>query len=423
MTRDRFSERDMARLLSDLAMPSQPWYRDELVQLTAETRQRPAWMFPERWIPVDTTLRRTPVAALNPRRLVLLGLLVLAAVVAVVVATGAVRKPPLPPYGPAANGVMVYEAGFDIFLVDRITGETRPIAEGSDYDSDPRFSPDGRKIAFVRYGANGSYGVLADADGSNVHPMPGKPCKDCTGWGWMGDSRTIWATSTVPGSEIMLHDTVTGEHTAIDVPGEVMHVAPRPPDDLEIGFVTQLADDRAVLYSMNRDGSDLKALATTGESNSFAYSPDGSRIAYEANAAGVDMWTIHIVGSDGRDDIELPRAPWLIHQGGPAWSPDGQTLLVWRTYSTHGGPIFSILKPNGELVRDITSLEIAGDWAFSPDGTSIVYVTNVATARETGRCPDGDRTTCPSVVIKVSDGTLTTLPFTPVSLSYQRASP
>ena len=81
-----------------------PSYRDDIVQLTADTRQRPAWTFPERWIPVDTTLRRTPVEAPILRRLALLGLLVLAAVVAVIVATGAIRKPPLPPYGPAANG-------------------------------------------------------------------------------------------------------------------------------------------------------------------------------------------------------------------------------------------------------------------------------------------------------------------------------
>ena len=93
---------------------------------------------------------------------------------------------------------MVYVGGSNIYLVDPTTGATRPIADGPELDSDPRFSPDGRKIAFVRYAGNGSFGVLAGADGSNVHPMPGPPCGDCTGWGWMGDSRTIFAIVDSP---------------------------------------------------------------------------------------------------------------------------------------------------------------------------------------------------------------------------------
>ena len=137
----------------------------------------------------------------------------------------------------------------------------------------------------------------------------------------------------------------------------------------------------------------------------------------------MDTWTIHVIGSDGRDDTELPRAPWLIHQGGPTWAHDGRSLLVWRTYSTQAGPILSIVQPDGELIRDITTVEIAGDWAYSPDGSSIVYVTDVAGARETGRCPTGDTTNCPSVVIDVSDGPWRPLPFKPFRLSYQRVSP
>ena len=93
----RHFERDLPELLADLAVPVVPSYRDDIVQLTADTRQRPAWTFPERWIPVDTTLRRIPSS--KPRflrRLALLGFAFLAAVVAVIVATGAIRKPPLP---------------------------------------------------------------------------------------------------------------------------------------------------------------------------------------------------------------------------------------------------------------------------------------------------------------------------------------
>ena len=54
MNDDRF-EKDLPGLLAELAPRAKPDYRDDIVRQTARTRQRPAWMFPERWIPMSVT--------------------------------------------------------------------------------------------------------------------------------------------------------------------------------------------------------------------------------------------------------------------------------------------------------------------------------------------------------------------------------
>lgn len=54
MTADPRLERNLPAILADLGAGPVPDYVDSLLARTARTRQRPGWVFPERWLPVDT---------------------------------------------------------------------------------------------------------------------------------------------------------------------------------------------------------------------------------------------------------------------------------------------------------------------------------------------------------------------------------
>ena len=69
MTSPRRFEADLPVLLADLYLTGKPHYRDDLLRLTARTPQRPAWSFPERWIPMQIATRLAPAAQLPIRRL------------------------------------------------------------------------------------------------------------------------------------------------------------------------------------------------------------------------------------------------------------------------------------------------------------------------------------------------------------------
>ena len=97
MTADRRFERDLPDLLADLYLGPAPDYRDELVRQFAATSQRPAWTFPERWIPMSvTTLARQALQPLPWRTIGLLVVLALLAAVALVAYMGSQRALPLP---------------------------------------------------------------------------------------------------------------------------------------------------------------------------------------------------------------------------------------------------------------------------------------------------------------------------------------
>jgi hypothetical protein len=64
MTTDRRLERDLPSILGELAAGPHPDYIDDVLATTAQRRQRAAWTFPERWLPM-VDIARQPV--LTPR--------------------------------------------------------------------------------------------------------------------------------------------------------------------------------------------------------------------------------------------------------------------------------------------------------------------------------------------------------------------
>ena len=73
MNRDRF-DHSLSGWLADQS--STPTYLDEAMARTRATRQRPAWSFPERWLPMQLTMRRAYV----PRPFFYLALVALLAI-------------------------------------------------------------------------------------------------------------------------------------------------------------------------------------------------------------------------------------------------------------------------------------------------------------------------------------------------------
>ena len=144
-------ERRLPDILADLSAAPYPDYTDALLARTASARQRPVWVFIERWLPMSMVSAARAAAPRVPWRLVgALALLILALVVGGILFAGA-RQQSLPaPFGPAANGLFAYSADGDIYVADPVTGDGRAIVTGPEDDSDPVWSRDGTRIAFRR---------------------------------------------------------------------------------------------------------------------------------------------------------------------------------------------------------------------------------------------------------------------------------
>jgi len=96
MTSPRRFEQDVPALLADLYLAGTPDYRDDLVRQVRAVRQRPAWTFPGRWLPMEITTARVPMTRLPMRQLGLLALIAIL-VAALFAAYIGSRQPKLPP--------------------------------------------------------------------------------------------------------------------------------------------------------------------------------------------------------------------------------------------------------------------------------------------------------------------------------------
>ena len=78
MNRPENLERDLTAWFVETATPRVPDFTDDILRLTAGTRQRPRWSFPERWLPMSViTLGRRTLEPLPWRTIGLLAALAL----------------------------------------------------------------------------------------------------------------------------------------------------------------------------------------------------------------------------------------------------------------------------------------------------------------------------------------------------------
>jgi serine/threonine protein kinase/Tol biopolymer transport system component len=294
-----------------------------------------------------------------------------------------------------------------------------------DIDSAVTFSPDQKRIAFMRGSmVRGTTElVLADADGGNARVLAAAQPPDqfqSETPAWSSDGRTILAvaTSTRPGVPMILYAVVaqTGSmHTVSEAWGFVRDVQWLPgggsflatgvdlsgiatPQIWEIAYpsgtrsrvtndlnayigVSISADGRSVatvqtetvanVYIAERADKEPRRI-TTGAgradgTNGLAWMPDG-RIVYSSTASGLpQLW---ICKGDGTNATQLTS---LFAPATFPWSaPDGK-WIYFTSYGKEGVSLFRIA-PDGSGLQQLTTDGDARNGIVSPDG-KIVYVT------------------------------------------------
>jgi len=402
---ERF-ERSVPSLLEELGMSPAPDYRDSIVRQTAAMRQRPAWTFPERWLPMDITTQRVGLAPIRWRPIVLVAVAALLVAAAVAIGIGSQHRLP-PPFGPARNGAIAYFEGGDIFVGDPLTGTSRLIIGGPSNDGYPLFSRDGTKIAFLRtVGASASQVLVANADGTGARTLTNAPLDGINAADWSADGRFLLVSYVDgPRPAIGILDVERGGIRRLDVDGS--GAVFRPPDGREIAFTAAEGGTDAI-YVVGRDGGEPRRLATGGGP---IYSPDGSRIAYGRDyQPELARNETRVMNADGSDDRLVGDRPDIQYQGAPLWSPDGTQLLVFRN-SRIDGLVLAVIPADGSGPGRQFAAGFShgfGGLGWSPDGTQIV--STPASEADTAR------------LVNLADGSVRHVPRWYVA-SWQRLAP
>jgi Tol biopolymer transport system component len=135
------------------------------------------------------------------------------------------------------------------------------------------------------------------------------------------------------------------------------------------GRILYDANSYGGLLMINPDGSGEVAVPHTGDANSPAWSPDGTRIAFQGQDNRGDS-DIYVVRGDGSGRTELTFS--TAFDGDPAWSPDG-TQIAFESTRAGNSDVFAIAADGSKETQLTTSPSFDGDPAWSPDGSRIVF--------------------------------------------------
>ena len=387
MTFEQRFERDLPLILDDIAMAPYPDYVDNVLSTTAQRRQRASWTFPGRWLPMVIATTRVPTAATPWRQLGVLALLavLIGTMIAVYVGTRAPKVPA--PFGPADNGLVALQRNGDLYVVDPQTSEETLLVGGPEQDDWVDFTPDGTRGVFIRWGPENGGLTVAKIGSVSINGGPPQFIeKDVI----HGDS---WIQVAPNGRDVAF--------TAYDYSTPVLRIHVASLDgssyhqfsDVQItdyGGLNYLAPDgREIVYlarSLNQQTHDIRALdVSTGQTRAIletsigadifgnvAAAPDGKHLAYALMSASGGT-TVHLIGTDGRDDTVVGHLTGATFEGWPQWDPQGRRLLIERDAGDGvARPVVVDLSGGPDVVIDSTISSAGAGKTWAPDGTAIL---------------------------------------------------
>lgn len=323
---------------------------DDVFHVTRTSRQRGGVI--GRSVTAAIEWWQTPVVLrLVPRQvfyLVVVGLLVIAAAVAI--ATIGARRP-APPFGLAANGLIAFDRDGAVVLarpdasgIAEVT--TIPDARG------PIFAPDGERVAFYRTADGVATIMVAQADGQDPHAVSAG---------------------------------ITIDALAMDTPPSWS------PDSQSLVF-GGLSDGRRQVFVASADGGGPHAIGGTGLSRiDPAWAPDGGWIAFqgfrpdEDAAAGQYRTTagLYVIRPDGRDETLLVKGTGgdFIYRK-PQWLPDPERRVLAYSIgepSHYDIATFDLASMRQTLISAEPAAELWPAWA--PDGSTLVWAGSDARIR------------------------------------------
>ncbi len=145
------------------------------------------------------------------------------------------------------------------------------------------------------------------------------------------------------------------------------------PDGTKIAFETDRHGEHFEIYVMNADGSELQRLtvsdttATPFVNVEPAWSPDSSMLAFTSTRDGNAF--IYTMLADGSDVQRVTAVP----AQGPEWSPDGSQLAYFSLDASNNFDVWASDIDGSDATRLTTHAAIDTQPSWSPDGTLIAF--------------------------------------------------
>ncbi len=264
---------------------------------------------------------------------------------------------------------------YAVYIINLQTGERRRITNPGEFagETTPRFSPDGKSLAFVRVFADKNQDLF-------VVPTSGGEAEQITfdktiinSLAWDADGRNIFFVSYRGGVQSKIWRVSAGGGEAAELAAtsgrDITNIAAAP-DGKTLAFV-ELQQNTDIRRVSANQPTPQKFAASIYSEQEASFSPDSSRVVFISNRTG--KYAVWLADADGKNLRLLTDS--LFKVTSPHFSPDGADIVFGGT-SEENADIF-VVSAEGGTTRRLT--ENAGRNAaptWSADGKWIYFTSN-----------------------------------------------
>lgn len=268
-----------------------------------------------------------------------------------------------------------------------VTGQRRePISKPNQnenlFDSNPRYSPDGRSIAFTRWtsGANGDLYTIDLTTGELRQLTTDRVRISSLQWSSTG-KEILFVSNRTGNYRIWSVSSSGGTPSPVEGPlGEVEHftIFRTSSNENLLAYTQQFNDTNILVESIpGKGGEQPCTINSTRADNSPQFSPDGSRILFISARSGFnEIWIADA-------DCQNPTQVSAFNEssiGSPRWSPDGKQVLFDRfTNEQTEIFVFDIETRQAQQLTNHKSPDFLPAW--SADGQEIFFCSERESSR------------------------------------------
>jgi Tol biopolymer transport system component len=276
----------------------------------------------------------------------------------------------------------------DIWTINSAGSDPIKVTDDAATDWNPVWSPDGK---YLYYGSDrdGKMEIWRSPVDQNTGQVQGPPTQITKG-GYGTRGHIAFDFAEVGFRMLYIDDIVnqmvdkvgfdpasgrvTGQQTHVLDPSLLPSQLDVSPSGDALAFYSGIQQEN--LYTAKVDGTNVRQLTNDQfRDRGPAWSPDGKRIAFYSDRSGTyEIWTINVDGSGLRQITNTPAA----NRSGALWSPDGSRLAyvqrrgpTWDTYVIDPGK-----SPSEQVLQELPAIGAANEYftatSWSPDGQKLV---------------------------------------------------
>lgn len=286
----------------------------------------------------------------------------------------------------AAADLDLVDGKAGIFLIDLASGETKRVStpEAPAVDHTPRFSPDGKNLAFIRYFSSFKREIF-------VIPAGGGDAREITsddvriyGLTWSADSGSIFFTSYRDVGRLNLWrvSAVGGQPEMLPTGSKELEGLALSPDGKTLAFVEETSDEN--IWEVTPGSAPKPVVRSARADHSQQFSPDGTRIVFASDRTG--NYEIWLAEADGRNQQQLTSSGGSC--GSPRFSPDG-TRVIYDNQTAGSSDIYSAPVNGGTPLRLTVDGKNNSMPAWSLDGKNVFFISNRSGSDQIWKIPSG----------------------------------